>query len=240
MCPIRDRSTACLASTTRHGEMTVNRVQLAHMIDHTLLKPEATADDVKALIDQGRRLGVYGICVCPSLLPVDAQGLHVVSVCGFPDGAHTSVIKATEAAQAVSRGAEEIDMVMNLGLAKAADWSGVRDDIAKVRQGVPSPVVLKVIIESAALTDEEIVLACRAALDAGADFIKTSTGFHPAGGATVHAVRLIKDTVGTNLQVKASGGIHSFQAAEALIEAGATRLGMSGTEAVLAGLDRAA
>jgi len=217
--------------------MTMDRTQLARMIDHTLLRPEATTADVEALIEQGIELGAYSICVSPSMLPVKAPGLHVAAVCGFPSGAHTSQVKAAEAIQAVADGADEIDMVINLGLAKAGDWDLVAVDIDEVRQGVPHPVVLKAIIESALLSDEEIVLACRAAQDGGADFVKTSTGFHPAGGASVHAVRLMKDTVGHDIQVKASGGIRTLEGAMALIEAGATRLGTSSTVAILAGLD---
>jgi deoxyribose-phosphate aldolase len=214
----------------------MNRQDLAQMIDHTLLKPEATGADVEALIAQGVQLGVYAVCVSPSMLPIDAQGLHVAAVCGFPSGAHSSATKAAEAAEAVELGAEEIDMVINLGLAKAGNWAGVGRDIAAVRAAAPAPVVLKVIIESAVLSDEQIVLACHAAEQAGADFVKTSTGFHPAGGASVHAVRLMKDTVGDRLQVKASGGIHTLEQVQALVEAGATRLGMSGAANVLADL----
>jgi len=216
--------------------MTMTRQELAQMIDHTLLKPEATHEEVAALVDEGVALGVFSVCVSPSILPVDAKGLHVAVVCGFPSGAHKSSVKAEEAAQAVADGAEEIDMVINLGLAKAGDWVGVQADIAAVRAAAPRPVVLKVIIESAALTDDEIVAACEAAEAAGADFVKTSTGFHPAGGATVAAVALMKATVGDRLQIKASGGIRSLDTAEAMIEAGATRLGMSASAAVLADL----
>lgn len=215
----------------------MKREELAQMIDHTLLKPEATGEDVEALVAQGVDLGVYSVCVNPSMLPIDAEGLHVAAVCGFPSGAHTAQVKAAEAKQAVADGADEIDMVINLGWAKDGDWDSVRCEIAEVRAAVPSPVVLKVIIESALLTDEEIVFACQAARAAGADFVKTSTGFHPAGGASVHAVRLMKDTVGDELQVKASGGIRTLEAALAMIEAGATRLGLSGSAAILAELD---
>ena len=210
----------------------MNRTELAQMIDHTLLKPEATPADVEALIAQGVKLGVYSVCVSPSLLPIDPQGLHVAVVCGFPSGAHASTVKAAEAAYAAELGADEIDMVINLGLAKSGDWAGVQADIAAVRQAAKRQV-LKVIIESAALTVEEIVLACQAAEAAGADFVKTSTGFHPAGGATTQAVRLMKDTIGSNVQVKASGGIRTLETALAMIEAGATRLGLSGTQAIL-------
>ena len=216
--------------------MTMTRQELAQMIDHTLLKPEATHEEVAALVDEGVALGVFSVCVSPSILPVDAKGLHVAVVCGFPSGAHKSSVKAEEAAQAVADGAEEIDMVINLGLAKAGDWAGVQADIAAVRAASPRPVVLKVIIESAALTDGEIVSACQAAEAAGADFVKTSTGFHPSGGATVAAVRLMKATVGDRLQVKASGGIRTLATAEAMVEAGATRLGMSASAAILAEL----
>jgi len=216
--------------------MTLTRGQLAQMIDHTLLKPEATHEDAAALVDEGVVLGVYSVCVSASLLPIDAKGLHVAAVCGFPSGAHKSSVKAEEAAQAVADGAEEIDMVINLGLAKAGDWAGVQADIAAVRAAAPHPVVLKAILETAALTDAEIVSACQAAEAAGADFVKTSTGFHPAGGATVEAVRLMKSTVGDRLQIKASGGIKTLATAQAMIDAGATRLGMSASAAILAEL----
>ncbi len=215
----------------------LSRDDLAQMIDHTLLKPEATDIDVAGLVAEGVMLGVYSVCVSPSMLPIDAQGLPVAAVCGFPSGAHIPSVKAAEAAQAVADGASEIDMVINLGLAKAGDWASVEYDIASVRAAVPSPAVLKVIIESAVLTEEEIIVACRRAAAAGADFVKTSTGFHPAGGATVEAVRLMKSTVGDRLQVKASGGIRTLAQAQAMIEAGATRLGLSATAAVLGELD---
>lgn len=214
----------------------LTRAQLAQMIDHTLLKPEATREDVAALIEQGKELGVYAVCVSPSMLPVDAGGLHVAAVCGFPSGAHRSEVKAAEAAWAAADGAEEIDMVINLGLALDDDWDGVEADIMTVREAVPRPVVLKVIIESAALSDERIVHACQRAESAGADFVKTSTGFHPAGGASPHAVALMKSTVEDRLQVKASGGIRTLAQALAMIEAGATRLGLSGTARILSEL----
>jgi deoxyribose-phosphate aldolase len=171
------------------------------------------------------------------MLPVggDHPGVKVATVCGFPSGKHTPATKAAEAAESVARGADEVDMVIDLGLAKTGDLDALTAEIAAVRASVPAPGVLKVIIESAALTDEEIVLACRAAEAAGADFVKTSTGFHPAGGASVHAVHLMAETVGGRLGVKASGGIRDHATAIAMIEAGATRLGLSGTRAVLDG-----
>jgi deoxyribose-phosphate aldolase len=145
-------------------------------------------------------------------------------------------VKAAEAADAVEHGADEVDMVVDIGLVKAAEWAAVTAQIAVVRAAVPAPRVVKVIIESALLTDQEIVACCRAAEDAGADFVKTSTGFHPAGGATEHAVRLMAETVGGRLGVKASGGIRTTEAALTMVRAGATRLGLSGTRAVLDGL----
>jgi len=210
---------------------------LARFVDHTLLKPEATAADVAALVEEAARLGVYSICVSPSFLPLDVpEGLKVATVCGFPSGKHHSEVKAAEAAQAVANGADEVDMVIDVGAAKARQFDAVRADIAAVRAAAPHPTVLKVIVESAALSDHELVEACRAARDAGADYVKTSTGFHPAGGATVHAVRAMADTVGGQLGVKASGGIRTAADALAMIQAGATRLGLSGTASVLAGL----
>ncbi|HEY3438190.1 MAG TPA: deoxyribose-phosphate aldolase [Actinotalea sp.] len=228
------------APTTDQTTPRPDRAAVARMVDHTLLKPEATRADVDALIAEARRLGVYSICVSPSMLPVDAGEVLVATVCGFPSGKHHSEVKAAEAARSVADGADEVDMVIDLGAAKAKDFDAVRSDIAAVRAAAPSPTVLKVIIESAALSDDEIVGACQAAEAAGADFVKTSTGFHPAGGASVHAVALMAQTVGGRLGVKASGGIRTGAAARELIEAGATRLGLSGTAAVLDGLDEPA
>ncbi|MBO3089045.1 deoxyribose-phosphate aldolase [Cellulomonas dongxiuzhuiae] len=221
----------------------IDAVGLARLVDHTLLKPEATRADVEALVAEGVRLGVYSVCVSPSFLPLEvpvgldgAPDLLVATVCGFPSGKHHSDVKAAEAARAVRDGADEVDMVIDVGAAKEGRFGDVQQDIAAVRAAAPAPTVLKVIIESAALTDDEIVGVCQAAEAAGADFVKTSTGFHPAGGATVHAVALMARTVGGRLGVKASGGVRTAADALAMVEAGATRLGLSGTAAVLAGL----
>lgn len=219
---------------------TLGADELAQLVDHTLLKPESTPAQVAALAEEATDLGTYSICVSPSMLPLAMPAgstVKIATVCGFPSGAHPSQVKAAEAAHSVQAGAHEVDMVINLGAVKAGDWEYVEGDIAAVRAATPSPVVLKVIIESAALTDEEIVAACRAAESAGADFVKTSTGFHPAGGASVHAVELMARTVGDRLGVKASGGVRTAADALAMIAAGATRLGLSGTAGVLAGLD---
>ena len=216
----------------------LDAASVARSIDHTLLKPEATTADVTALVAEAIELGTYSVCVSPSMLPLSiptGSDLKVAVVCGFPSGKHHSSVKAAEAALAIEQGADEIDMVIDIGAAKAGRFAEVQADIAAVRAGIPAPQVLKVIIESAALTDAEIVAVCQAAVAAGADFVKTSTGFHPAGGATVHAVRLMKQTVGDRAQVKASGGVRSFADAIAMIGAGASRLGVSGSAALLSG-----
>lgn len=220
--------------------MTLSRSELAQYVDHTLLKPESTPADVAALIAEGAELGVFSVCVSPSMLPLDTpDGLAVATVCGFPSGKHHSAIKAAEAALSITQGADEIDMVIDIAAAIEGRFDDVQADIAAVRAAVPEGKILKVIIESAALSDDAIVGACRAAEAAGADFVKTSTGFHPAGGASVEAVALMAQTVGGRLGVKASGGIRTADAALAMIDAGATRLGLSGTRAVLDGTESA-
>jgi deoxyribose-phosphate aldolase len=207
------------------------------MVDHTMLKPEAHAQEVAELVAEAQKLGAYSVCISPSQLPLHGTGsLKVAAVCGFPSGAHPAEVKAAEAARSVADGADEIDMVINLALAITGQYPAVQQEILAVRAAAPSPVVLKVIIESALLTDDQIVGVCRSAEAAGADYVKTSTGFHPAGGASVHAVELMAKTVGGRLGVKASGGIRSTATALEMIAAGATRLGLSGTAKVLAGL----
>jgi len=214
----------------------MKRSELAQYIDHTLLKPEATAADVEWLVEEAVDLGVYSVCVSPSRLPVFTPGdLRVATVCGFPSGAHHSNIKAAEASLAVSTGADEVDMVINLAFAMEHEFEAVESEIRAVRDAIPNRV-LKVILETAVLTDEQITACCVAAERAGADFVKTSTGFHPAGGATVHAVELMHAAVGGRLGIKASGGIRDTATALAMIDAGATRLGCSSSAAVLAGL----
>lgn len=208
---------------------------LAAMVDHTFLNSTGTQDDAEAAAADAVRLGTYSVCVSPSMLPLATPVDTVTAVCGFPSGKHRSEVKAFEAAAAVRDGAGEIDMVIDVGAAVAGDFDAVRNDIAAVRVAVPTPVILKVILETAALTDDQIVRCCEAAEAAGADYVKTSTGFHPAGGATVHAVELMASTVGGRLGVKASGGIRDWATAAAMVDAGATRLGLSGTETVLQG-----
>jgi deoxyribose-phosphate aldolase len=221
-----------------------SRERVAALVDHTLLKPEATTADVVALVTEAAALGVYAVCVSPSMVPVAVNALpgagpRVAAVAGFPSGKHLPAVKAYEAAQAAASGAGEIDMVIDVGAALANDLDSVRLDIEAVRAAVPE-AVLKVIVESAVLLGQsgERVLAdvCRVAEDAGADFVKTSTGFHPAGGASLRAVAVMAATVDGRLGVKASGGIRTATDAVAMLEAGATRLGLSGTRVVLDGL----
>lgn len=212
--------------------------QLARLVDHTLLRTDATSDDVRSLVAEAVDLQVFAVCVSPSMLGAAGErprGLALAAVCGFPSGKHTPAIKAAEARAAVDEGADEIDMVIDVGQLRAGDVRGVTSDVARVRSAIPDQTLLKVIIESAALTQDEIVSACRAAEAGGAQFVKTSTGFHSSGGASVAAVRLMADTVEGRLGVKASGGIRTWADAVAMVEAGATRLGLSGTVAVLAG-----
>ncbi|MGV3114774.1 deoxyribose-phosphate aldolase [Corynebacterium freneyi] len=214
-----------------------SRADVARMIDHTLLKPEASPDQVKALIDEAAELNCFSVCVSPNQLPVSTpENVAVATVVGFPSGAHKPEIKAAEAARAVEDGADEVDMVINLSKAATGDWDAVEADIRAVREAIPN-ALLKVIIESAVLDDDAIVAACRASESAGADFVKTSTGFHPAGGASAHAVKIMRDTVGDRLGVKASGGIRDAATAEEMIAAGASRLGLSGSATVLEGLE---
>lgn len=212
----------------------MEKAQLAAMVDHTLLKPEATRAQVEAVVIEAVELGTYSVCVSPSQVPLKVpESLKLCVVCGFPSGAHATTTKAVEAREAVAAGADEVDMVVNLSWVKDGCWDQVRSDIVAVKKEVPAPKLLKVIIESAALTDEEIVKCCQAAQAAGADFVKTSTGFHPAGGASPHAVALMRQTVSDTMGVKASGGIHTGAEALAMVEAGASRLGLSGTRKVL-------
>ncbi len=176
--------------------MTETRRALAAMIDHTLLTPEATADDVAALCEEARELGVCAVCISPTMVALASDRLRgspvkVASVIGFPSGAHRSEVKACEAARASADGADEADMVINLGLALPGDWDGVRADITAVREVLTGGQILKVIIETAVLTPSQITAACHAAETAGADFVKSSTGFHPAGGATREAIRIM-------------------------------------------------
>jgi deoxyribose-phosphate aldolase len=219
------------------------REEVAALVDHTLLKPEATEGDIARLVEEATELGAYAVCVSPSMVAVanrsGAAQLPIAAVVGFPSGKHLSDIKAEEARLAVAAGAAEIDMVIDVGAAVSGDFTAVAADVAAVRAAIGQKIVLKVIVESAALLsivgEQALVSACRAAEDGGTDFVKTSTGFHPAGGASVRAVALMCATVGPRVEVKASGGIRTTTDAVSMLDAGATRLGLSGTRSVLDG-----
>jgi deoxyribose-phosphate aldolase len=219
----------------------VDRTAVARMIDHTLLAPEATPDRVRTLCEEAVALGVGAVCVSANLVAVAAcelteTGVAIAAVVGFPSGAHLPRVEALEAEAAVADGATELDLVVPLGAVLAGDWTTFRAHVAAVREAAPSPLVLKAILESALLDDEQLEQACVEAVAAGADYVKTSTGFHPAGGASADAVRRMRAAVGWDVGVKASGGIRDAATAIAMIEAGATRIGASASAAILAGL----
>ncbi len=221
--------------------MTLDRRSLAALLDHTLLRPEATVDDVLDLCAEADELLVAAACVSPTMVPVVAafepRTFSVCTVVGFPSGAHVTGLKTAEASWAEAEGADEIDVVINLGLAKEHDWSALADDLADVRAAVGG--LLKVIVESAALTPTELEEVGRVAVDVGADFLKTSTGFHPAGGASLEAVATlarVAAAAGRPVGVKASGGIRDTATALAMVDAGATRIGCSASRAILDGL----
>ena len=204
---------------------------IAACIDHTLLKAEATGEQVRALAAEARGLGMAAVCVNSSWVPVAAEVLQgspvrVAAVVGFPLGAGSTRAKAAETRIAVGDGATEIDMVISLGAVKAADWKAVGRDIREVVKAARGAAV-KAILETAALTPQEIIRAAAVAKAAGVAFVKTSTGFHPAGGANEEAVGLMRRTVGSEIGVKASGGIRSADAALSMLAAGANRLGTS-------------
>ena len=211
---------------------------LAKYIDHTLLKPDATEAQIEKLCAEAREYGFASVCVnsCYASLAARLLAGSDVAVCcviGFPLGAATTAAKAFEAADAAQNGATEIDMVINVGAAKDGRWDYVEADIAGVAAAIEGKALLKVIIETCLLTDGEKIEACRAAVRAGADFVKTSTGFSKAG-ATAADVALMRKTVGPEIGVKAAGGIRTCADAMAMIEAGASRIGASAGIAILA------
>jgi len=207
--------------------------EVARLIDHTLLKPEATPEQILQLCAEAREYHFASVCVNPIYVPLCAQELRdvddvaVCTVIGFPLGANLPEVKAFEAERAIADGARELDMVLRVGALKAGDRDALRRDIAAVVDTAHAHGALcKVILETALLTDEEKVLACQVAQEVGADFVKTSTGFS-SGGATVEDVALMRRTVGPQMGVKASGGIRTYAALRAMVEAGATRIGAS-------------
>jgi len=213
-------------------------LNIAHTIDHTLLSPEATTQEIDKLCEEACHYEFYSVCVPPSWIEhakkqLGGSKVKVVTVISFPHGNDLSTSKALASQQAKNAGADEIDMVMNLGWAKAGNWPAVESDIAQVVKAVkPTPV--KVILETCLLSQDQIQVACHAAVRAGAKFVKTSTGFSK-GGATIEAVQLMKASIPPTMEVKASGGIRDLPTALAMIQAGATRLGTSSGAAIVAG-----
>lgn len=212
---------------------------IAKYIDHTYLKPEASVSDILRICDEAKALHTASVCVNPSYIELVARelaGTDVTPCCviAFPFGTCTPEAKAFEAADAASKGAREIDMVINVGAIKSGDWKLVKRDIEGVVNAVRGRAGVKVIIEACLLTDEEKVKACTCAKLAGAAFVKTSTGYS-TGGATVEDIRLMRATVGPELGVKASGGVRTYEDAIAMIEAGASRIGASATAKIIAG-----
>ena len=215
----------------------MDKKTIASMIDHTLLKPEATPAQIEKLCAEAAEYHFASVCVNPVYIPLAARllkgtGVKVCCVVGFPLGAIAPEQKAVEAASCAAMGAEELDMVIHVGAAKAGDWALVQRDIEGVVKAAAGHTV-KVIIETCLLTDEEKVKACEAAKAAGAHFVKTSTGFS-TGGATTHDLALMRKTVGPEMGVKASGGIRDYETAMAMIEAGANRIGASAGIAIVA------
>ncbi|HQQ89181.1 MAG TPA: deoxyribose-phosphate aldolase [Oscillospiraceae bacterium] len=217
----------------------MERAELAKLIDHTMLKPDATHADLHALCDEAKKYGVASVCVNSLNVwfvhkELAGTGIRTCSVVGFPLGAMASSAKAFEASCAVEDGAEEIDMVMDIASAKAGNWRKVKEDIEDVLDACEESggALLKVILECCLLTDEEKREACRIAKEAGTDFVKTSTGF-AKGGATVEDVRLLREAVGPEMGVKAAGGIRDFETACAMVEAGASRIGTSAAAKIL-------
>lgn len=207
-------------------------------IDNTLLKPDATPEQIEKICLESREYGFASVCVNPSYVPLVAKCLagssvKVCTVIGFPLGMNASEVKAFEASFAEKQGAEELDMVINVGRLKAGDDEYVKKDIEAVVAAANGKLV-KVIIETFLLTDEEKVRACKIAKAAGADFVKTCTGFS-GGGANVHDIALMRETVGPEMGVKASGGVRDFESAKALIDAGATRIGASSGKKIVEG-----
>ena len=220
------------------GIATVDK-DIAPLIDHTLLKPDASRSEIEKLCREAREFGFASVCVnpfwvrlCSSLL--EGTRVKVASVVGFPLGADKKEVKAYETRRAILDGAREIDMVMNIGAMKSEDYRSVEDDMREVKETCGKAVITKVILETALLTDPEKVRACEIAKKVGMDFVKTSTGFGP-GGATVEDVRLMRSVVGEEMGIKAAGGIRDAETAAKMIEAGATRIGASASVKIVGG-----
>ncbi|EPH99929.1 MULTISPECIES: deoxyribose-phosphate aldolase [unclassified Enterococcus] len=214
-------------------------MELNRMIDHTILKADAAEEDVLRIIEEAKKYQFFSVCLNPTWVALAKEKLagEPVAVCtviGFPLGANTSSVKAYETKDAIANGADEVDMVINIGALKSQQYKKVQQDIEAVVEAAKDKALVKVIIETALLNNEEIVKACELAKAAGADFVKTSTGFSTSG-AKAEDVRLMRQTVGPDMGVKASGGIHNAEEAMAMVEAGATRIGTSAGVAIVSG-----
>lgn len=209
---------------------------LAALIDHTLLKQDATEEQIRKVCQEAREYKFASVCVNPSYAPLVTEQLKgsdvkVCCVIGFPLGATTTKTKVSETEEVIDNGAQEVDMVINVGAVKSGDWDFVRNDIESVVNAAGGNAVVKVIIETCLLNDEEKIKACTISKQAGADFVKTSTGFS-TGGATIEDIKLMRTTVGPQMGVKASGGVKDYDTAVAMVKAGATRLGTSSGVAI--------
>lgn len=215
----------------------MTRSELAAYIDHTVLKPETLTADVELLCAQAQQHNFAAVCIAPRHVPLAARLLrdsdvHVATVIGFPHGDTLSRAKAQETRDAIDAGAEEVDMVIAIGAAREGNWKVLHDDIAAVVHAARGTAIIKVIMENAYLNADQITRACQIAKDAGADYVKTSTGF-AASGAKIEDVRLMREVVGEEMGVKAAGGIRDLETALAMIDAGASRLGCSASIAIL-------
>jgi deoxyribose-phosphate aldolase len=217
---------------------------LASMIDHTLLKPDATAEQIKKLCQEAREYKFTSVCINTSYVPLAVEqlrgsGVETCCVVGFPLGACTTKTKVAEAQEAIQNGATEVDMVVNVGAIKSGNWDFVRDDIKSVVVVAKDKALVKVIIETCLLIDEEKINVCRIAKMVGADFVKTSTGFS-AGGAKVEDIKLMREIVGPSMGVKASGGIRDYDTAMVMVKAGANRIGTSSGIAIVQNINSGA
>ncbi len=212
-------------------------MEIAKYIDHTLLKADATKSQIETLCNEAKEYGFFSVCVNPTWVSfaaniLEGSDVKVCTVIGFPLGATTSETKAFETVNAIHNGAKEVDMVINIGALKSGDLDAVKNDIEAVVNAAKGQALVKVIIETSLLTDDEKKTACRLAVEAGADYVKTSTGFS-TGGATAGDIQLMRETVGPEIGVKASGGVRTAADAKAMIEAGASRIGASSGVAIV-------
>lgn len=215
--------------------------KVANMIDHTVLKAVTTKEEVIKLCNEAREYGFFSVCINPTNIELakkelEGSNVKVCTVIGFPLGANTKEVKAFETRDAIAKGADEVDMVINIGALKDKNYDLVYEDIKAVVDAANKEALVKVIIETCYLTDEEKVKACELAVKAGTDYVKTSTGFG-TGGSTPADIKLMRETVGENIGVKASGGVRTAEDAKAVIEAGASRIGASASIAIVTGED---